>query len=326
MATRENGMRRVKWKQGVGLLASVGVLLFSLFAGAAVEDNAQLFSKEARDKANDSIREFQSQRRLQIVVHTQLETPAGTQASVLAESMLVQRKVSGFLVWIALKPKRQIVAVYSPEMGNLLPHPDEPRLKMLASFHKEDYDGGLDALLGELKTQVTQAKEARSSGECGYAVGRRMEAAERKRNVRRAWWFLAGVGGLVLVVVLLVRLGRRSTGTNGPTGGSDGSGYAGPSAGMPWGPSMGGGSTGGGWVKPVVGGIAGAMAGNWIYDQLTGRGQAHADAGSSGDVQHRDGWHGSDGGQVGGSFGGTGGDEWGAGADSDPGSSGGDDW
>lgn len=312
-------MRNATWKRAVGLIFALIAMVTSSFAWGAVEDNAALFSKPARDKANEFIREFGSQHHLQIVVRTEAEVPVDTKAAILAQKMVSDRKISGFLALIVLKPKRQLATVFSPQMGNLLMHPDEPRLKMLAAFQREDFDGGLDALLMEIKDQVASAQSTRLLPDRGHAGGLRdVPAREQKSKV--GYWILAGFVGIVLLGAILMFVARRSRGPSGP-----GLGGPGSDPGVPFGGSLGGGSGGGGWVKPVVGGIAGAMAGNWLYDQLTGRGHAHADTGSTGAPQGGDNWSNSDAGQIGGSFGGTGGDDWGGTSGSDSSSSGGGD-
>jgi uncharacterized protein len=123
------------------------------------------------------------------------------------------------------------------------------------------------------------------------------------------------VGGIVVISLLSRMFGAGRTGY-GPAG--NGPGYG------PGGYAPGPGYGGGGFLQSLTGGIFGAMAGHWLYDQFSGHPhQAHA-----GDSN----WSGSDDSSEptnddGGFSGGTdfGGGDFGGGGDSGGGDSGGGD-
>lgn len=302
------------------LFGFIFISFFSLVdAHAAVEDQAGLFSDQARNWANTTIREIESGIGQQVVIRTEKSMPDGKEARAFAEEEVQRRKLSGLLLLVSLQPHKRVVLVSSPDMHARLSDEEALRQRMIASFEKSDFDGGLRASLLALKSQLDVSKSRLAHPN---EDGTRTILPKRRAGI--SWfWILLGIGGVVFLASFIIsRFSGRAGGGSSSPGGSGVSQSAYPS-------SMGGGYGGGGgsWVKPVVGGIAGAMAGNWIYDQLSNR--SHADdsrpfsGSSSGEVHN-------DGGQIGGSFGSSGGaDDWGAGdtsSDSGSGGSGGDDW
>jgi hypothetical protein len=88
-------------------------------------------------------------------------------------------------------------------------------------------------------------------------------------------FLLIGLGILAVLVLLRVLGGLfgRSAGTGYP---NQMGGYGGPRPGMgPGGPGYYGGpgygGRGGGFFSGLLGGLGGALAGNWLYDQMSGR-------------------------------------------------------
>jgi uncharacterized protein len=83
----------------------------------------------------------------------------------------------------------------------------------------------------------------------------------------------------------------------------------------------------------MLGGLGGAMAGNWIYDQMSGRHHHRSDAGLGPDpgvtdqtTPANDDWGGGDGGMSWGNDAGGGGSDWGGGGSDWGGGGGGGDW
>ena len=145
-----------------------------------------------------------------------------------------------------------------------------------------------------------------------------------------------GILGLFLVIRILGALfsaGRGGYANQGRMGGPGGGyGPGGPGYGAP---GYGGGGGGGGFMSSMFGGIGGALAGNWLYDQFSGRHHGSVDQASydpaTGAAPAPDAspeWgEGGAGGDWGGDAGGAGGD-WGGGGGGggDWGGGGGGDW
>ena len=87
-----------------------------------------------------------------------------------------------------------------------------------------------------------------------------------------------GVGALVVVMLLVSIVGalfRRNTGGMTPAGAGGPGGYPGQGGYMGQGGYGGGGGWGGGMLGGALSGLGGALLGNWVYDQFSGR-SAHA--------------------------------------------------
>jgi uncharacterized protein len=203
-------------------------------------------------------------------------------------------------------------------------------------FRERQFDEGLIA--GSTATADALAA-ARPAGARGAAplVDRNVVTPDEPRpaadNRGSGMGVLLILGGVLVGIVLLSRMlgnrqpAMRRDGYPGqPLGGQD------PYAGQPGGPvPYGAPQPRGGFLPGLFGGLGGAIAGNWIYDQMTGRhghGPGHADPyGQAGNAlppdpgplaQGGDDWGGGDGGMDWGG-GDMGGGDWG-------GDAGGGDW
>jgi uncharacterized protein len=125
------------------------------------------------------------------------------------------------------------------------------------------------------------------------------------------------VGGIILVMIVFRMIGAMMGGGNrggyGAPGQMGGPGYGGGYGG--------GGGGGGGFMSSLFGGIGGAMAGNWLYDQFSGRhrggneGYAPPAGGEAPPTETGGGDWGGTAGDDGGDWGGGGGDAGGGGGD-----------
>lgn len=218
----------------------------------------------------------------------------------------------------------------------------------ISAFKKGDFDAGLKEGVETIAREVAAAR-AESGGHLRQAAAPaagpiRVRPGAKAGANSFGLGSLLGIGLLIVAVLVGIRLlgslfggGQRAY---GPGMGQPGMGQPGmgPGYGGP-GYGAGGGGRGGGFLSSLMGGIGGAVAGNWLYDQFSGRhhGGTYADttssvpdseaaptsggdewgggAGTGGDW----GGGGDDGGGGGGDWGGGGGGDWGGGG-------GGGDW
>lgn len=311
-------------------------------ATALVDDQAGLFSSEVVQKANRVIEHIQRDTTppKQVVVVTLPELPAGKEADELARSRFSERSLDGVLVLVVKKPHKLALSIgRETEVGFTRADGEAMRRAMLAGFAANKYDEGLLEGLRVAETRLIRAfplaspsrasrPQERATGG-GYNMAPRGEAETRSRE-GFPWIWVLGIGGILFIGYLGVRaLGRAGAGS-GPTRFGGGSGYVGGPGGVPGatGPMAGGGGLG----RSILGGIAGAAAGSWLYDRFardhTGDNSslpsAHAEPGSHRDDVDTD--HGSVGTTIGGS---GGGDDWGGGGgggDFGGGDGGGGDW
>lgn len=198
----------------------------------------------------------------------------------------------------------------------------------VSEFKRGDFDAGLIQGAEALASAAATLPSARTVA-AGAPVRRGVPA---QKGGGSGFTFILIIGGIVLAVLVGMRIlgslfGAGRGGYGAPGGmrpGMGGPGMGGP--GMGYG---GGGGGGGGFFSSLLGGIGGAMAGNWMYDQFRGRGHdagyGAGDVGSTGvdpAPQENADWGGGFGGDWGG--GGGGGGDWGGGGGGDWGGGGGD--
>jgi uncharacterized protein len=332
----------------------------SLFAATArgegpsrVDDRAGLFGEDAIRQADRIIAHIYRDTlpHKEVVVQTLPSLPAGEEANALARSTFQKRRIDGVLVLLVKQPHKLALTVGS-QTEDRFPAADAERMRrsMIAGFSKGDYDGGLLAGLRFAETQLVAAFPRDQAMGAAGASETPVEQAHEHHASPLLWLLL--LGGAALVVMALVRSGRRSSGPGGPSINSDGpgglpgsrfptyvGGGPGGSMGTPGGTPGATWGGGGGWGRSILGGIAGAAAGNWIYDRLVrdhggSAGDLHPSAPPRGE-DHDLGAPSSDQGDVGATFGGSGdGNDWGgdasdtadSGSSDIGGSDGGNDW
>lgn len=340
--------RLAKTVLSMSILGAVIALAPMLVHAADIADGGGFFSSEAIAKANQSIRDLEQKSGYEIRIETYATTPNGN-AEAVSKMEPKQREVffsnwihdraeatksRGLLVLICKEPSHLRIwagtpiqrAGFGAAQGKVI------RETLLSGFKAKDYDVALSNTVTELESTFkslnrTNSKAAPATGSSKHLNPIGAPSRVNNEPVHRAptpaprqspW------GGLIVVLMLVIGgifvmslIGRLFGGgrSYGPSGsGQGGYGYG-----------------GGGFMSGLTGGIFGAMAGNWLYDQFSGH---HASAGethSSNDFSNRDdssngGWFDSGSGSSdsgfsggtdfgGGDFGGGGGGDVGGGGD-----------
>ena len=173
----------------------------------------------------------------------------------------------GIYVLIA-RDEAKIDVIVSKPFRNAI---DPTRLRAIegafvAGLKNRDFDGALLGGVKSIDSEVSTARAELGGLRQGVPAGR---VGRNGRVVNRGGSFgissLLGIGLLVFGVLFVVRLlgslfrGGGMQGAYGP-GRTGAGGYS---------PGYGGG--GGGFMSSMFGGIGGALAGNWLYDQFSGR-------------------------------------------------------
>lgn len=313
----------IGWSRSRARLAGLVLLSCSLLATAAqaatptvpaVDDRAGLFSDSAVKNANQIIKRIYENTtpHKQVFVETLPALPAGKEADALSAERFRQHNADGLLILMVKAPHKLAVTV-GRATEERFHDAGAARKTMLERFRQDDYDGGLLAGLHVVESGFRREFTA------GAPVSARVKNSESQPEQAGSspwlWLLLLGGGGLLAVGVWRF-LGRRASASSsyqpqfGERGLGHGLGSAGPSNIGYGAGGVGGG--GGGWARPVLGGVAGALAGNWLYDRLfhgDREGLAHAATGaapedhSAAEADH---------GEVGSTLGGYGaGDDWG---------------
>jgi uncharacterized protein len=278
---------------------------------ATIRDQAGMFSPEAVSQASARLERTERESRMPVTI----ETVDSLNGESIDQAVIDHAKRAGArgLYFLIAKREHRIEGAVSPEFRRVFS--TNRILGIRRAFAERmkagDADGALEASAAAIGREVSQARAA------APVPGVPQRARPRSSGLGSLLTIgLLIVGGLFLFRLLGNLFGaRRGYGAPGQMGGP---GY---------GPGYGGG--GGGFMSSMFGGIGGALAGNWLYDQFSGRHHGGStDSTSYGDQGVSDaGGDWATPGDGGGDWGGGGGDvggggDWGGGG----GDGGGGDW
>jgi uncharacterized protein len=335
-------MWKPRWLLALPLALAASATLGT--AGAAsVRDQANLFSADAVQQAETELNRVESENKIPITIET---IPSLNGESIEDVSLAHAKRAGskGIHVLIA-KKEHQIYDRVSRTYSGAINAARQATIREAfeASFKKGDFDGGLLQGVKAIASTVSAARgEFRAAvpaqGRGGPMLGRRANPGGGGFGLGS----LLGIGLLIVGVLFFFRLiGSLFRGAGSAPGQMGGPGYR-----PGYGGGMGGG--GGGFMSSLFGGIGGAMAGNWLYDQFSGRHHGSVDqtsydpatgaapapdaapewgeGGAGGDWGGDAGggggdWGGGGGGGGGGDWGGGGGGDWGGGGGGDDGGS-----
>ncbi len=351
-------------------LVAIPVILGAMFLaplsrGAVVRDTAGMFSKNAVKKARARLDKLERATHIPIVIETIESIPGiDPDASAAARSKAIDALAvrrdeeiadEGIYILIAKRDHAISPVLIRKRLAHVLPidKRDAIRDALRAEFRAGKFDSGLLAAVEAMEQALEGVSAAKTEGhginpplairDHGGAVPR----PARHSGFGSFFLIILGIFGVLLILRVIGGLFGRRTGPGygAPMGGMPRPGYGGgPGYG---GPGYGGG--GGGFFSGLLGGLGGALAGNWIYDQFSGRhhqGMTSADAGympGETSVAPDDGgnaivggdddiggggatWDDAPGGDAGGGDWGGGGGDWGGGGGDWGGGGGGGDW
>lgn len=221
-----------------------------------------------------------------ISVQTVDKLPAGMDVKAAAERKAADVRLDGVMIYISKAPEKLHVFVGKTTVSQFGSADQKSVVdSLIKAFKARNFDEGILAaateVSGKLKagfplaaaTPATGTTAATGSGATGSGLP--------------LWaWIAIGVVGFFIVMRILGALFAPAA----PAGMAGAPGYGG------------GGGGGGGFATGLMGGLFGAMAGNWIYNSMMG-GSSHHSGGSSsggGDSYGASGSGGPDGGEAGG--------------------------
>jgi uncharacterized membrane protein YgcG len=268
--------------------------------GSAVLDRAGMFGSDAVHKANARLEQLERATKIPVVIETIAEIPgldknASPEAKREAiNAVAVKRdnalKDEGIYYLISKNDHLNSEILVRERFASLLPRSKRESIghAFLTEFKKKDFDGGLlhgvQAIERALEgaTVGHRAANAPSGLEPLHQPAAGAKARGGQSTMGTFLLIILGIFGVLLVLRLLGGLFSRSAGAGypGQMGGMGmprpGMGAGGP--GYYGGPGYGG--RGGGFFSGMLGGLGGALAGNWLYDQFSGRhgGMNSADA------------------------------------------------
>ena len=252
------------------LPAVVAMLLGASIAHAemsGIRDNAGFFSTRAKTEALKNIGEIGRRFNKDLVVETFSEIPHDIKQGVdlnnktalsrlyeqWAEKQAKQQRVNGIYILLLKEPAHLHVLVGNDTQRNAFTLKDRDALVtlMLAKLRNKQNDSAL--LEGVTYVNATMRSHLPDRGRAP-ATGRNVRAPSSSH------WLLT-----ILIIALVAWIVMRIVGRLFAGGGGGGA-YSGGGA---MAPGYGGGG-GGGLLTSVLGGMFGAAAGMWIYDQFSG--------------------------------------------------------
>ena len=248
-----------------------------------VRDEAKLFKPETVAKANATLREIKDRYKKDLLIETYPEIPADRKKDYKPEEKgaFFQKwardraravEVNGVYILICKEPKHLQVEVGNETRKKAFTTENRDDLAKLLTdkFRKSDWDGGLtegvDFVETKLRTNLGRTSEATpGAARPAPPVARGGDAAhvggDDKGSGIMGWICI----GLVVLLGVWVLFGLIRAFTGGGARGGYGPGYGG---GGGYGPGYGGG--GGGFLSSLVGGMFGAAAGMWMYNNVFG--------------------------------------------------------
>jgi hypothetical protein len=282
-------MTTFRWLLAIPVML-VATIAASSAQAATIRDRAGIFGAGAREKAQTELDRIEKASGIPIVIETidaipGLDGSAPTEARRKAIDALAlerDRVIRDEGIYILISKRDHVISHVMIREREAVVLPLEKRDAIQEAFLKEfrnhgNYDGGL---MNGVKAIEHSLEGVSAGGAVAHAGGAHARVANRAGGAKAAGgqstivtflWILAGIFGVLLVLRLVGGLFGRSAGAGYP--GQGGMGM--PRPGMGGGPGYYGGpgygGRGGGFFSGLLGGLGGAVAGNWLYDQFSGR-------------------------------------------------------
>ncbi len=323
-------MNRFRWLAVLPITA-LSALVSGSAEASSVRDRAGIFSPAVVKKVEAQLDQIERKSGVPIVIETIDSLPGiARDASSSDKSQLVERVAEqrareigyeGVYLLISKNDRVFSKVLVREQLESRLPR--EKRLSVRDALRDEfkagRFDEGLIRTVKILDSSLTGPVRALAPRGVPGPPAQRGEAHGSKFGVGSLLAIGLGIFGVLLLFrVLGGMFGRSAGGYHGPmqAGGMPGPGM-GPGVGGPgYGPGYGYGGRGGGLFSGMLGGLGGALAGNWLYDQFSGRhAGSHSDASSYTPTDTSTGYDPAGGGFVGGDDDGGGGTSWDSGND-----------
>lgn len=247
-------------------------------AASFVDDSGKFFSDTAIKELTSLIERIKNTAGKEVYVVT-VGKLTGKSIAEAAVEFGRARRVNGVVIYISREPSKLAVEV-GKNTAKLIT--DDKKLMvrdtMVRAFKEKRFDDGILQAVGLLENQMKYKP-------VGMITGHNQQMpiqGEPKRTKGTNWLLLLLliVGGF-LILRMILRAISGGQAQQGLPGGAPGLG------GKPGMPGVGG---GGGFMNSLLGGLGGAMLGNWLFNSFSGH---HNDSVSAGNMTGQDSWGGS---------------------------------
>jgi uncharacterized membrane protein YgcG len=278
-------MINLRWLLAVSVMLAATLVAAPATADAAtIRDRAGLFSKDAVKQAEARLNKVEHSSGVTTVIETidaipgveKSTPPAKRKLAIDALATERDRRIHDEGIYLLISKREHLIShvLVRERLDDVLPIGKRDAIKdaFVAEFHNGDFDAGL---LSGVKAIETALEGVHGRGATGGAlVERRVQQHRADGGGRPAagrstfgtfLMIILGIFGVLLVLRLVGGLFGRSAAQGYPGPGGVGM----PRPGMGMGPGYYGGG-GGGFFSSILGGLGGALAGNWLYDQFSG--------------------------------------------------------
>jgi uncharacterized membrane protein YgcG len=279
-------MVSIRWLLAIPV-ALAATLLAAPADASSVRDSAKMFSRDVVRKAEARLESLERTTHIPVVIET-IQEIAGLEHSAAQaarrkalDALAVHRDeaIHADGVYILISKREHLIShvLVRERYSDLLPieKRDAIRQAFIEDFKQQNFDGGL---MRAVETIEKSLHGVSGRGRAERVPARVPAPLQHGAAGRKAVAGGSTMGTFLLIVVgifgvlLLLRLLGGLFGRSARPGMPGGMGMGRP--GMGGGPGYYGGGYGGGgggFMSSLFGGLGGALAGNWLYDQFTGR-------------------------------------------------------
>jgi uncharacterized membrane protein YgcG len=272
-------------------LAVVALTTWTPARASSIRDNAKMFHSEAVQQAESRLERIERSSGIPVVIETIKSIPglplkADKDEKERAINKLAEKRdkeIHDEGIYLLISDSDRVISetLTREYLATVLPLAKRHAIRdaFIAGFRNKDFDGGLLNGVKAIETALNgvEVKNRNAHSPVPVAPGARVRGAAGGGSMLGT---ILLIGGGILAVFLILRV------LGGLFGRSAGSGYPNQAGGMGMprpgmGPGGGGpgyyggggygGRGGGGFFSGLLGGLGGAMAGNWLYDQMSGR-------------------------------------------------------
>jgi uncharacterized membrane protein YgcG len=283
-------MANLRWVLAISV-ALAAIVVTTPVPAATIRDSAGMFSPAVVKKLEAELDRLERTTKIPVVIETidaipglDKDAPTSVRRKAIDQLAVKRDKAirdEGIYLLISKHDKVFSPVLIRERYAALLPveKRDAIRDALHEEFKQGNYDAGLTRAVETIEQALEKATVVNRGAKVPGVLPRRAEAGQSTMGT-----FLMILLAIVAVLVVLRILGGllSRSGSSGYPGQMGGMGMQRPGMGQGPGYFGGGGGgygggRGGGFFSSLMGGIGGAVAGNWLYDQFSGRhGNAHS--------------------------------------------------
>jgi hypothetical protein len=265
--------------------------------GSEIKDEARLFSPRVVEEARRRLDRLEQSTNIPVVLETIDHIPGFQGRGATDDEKRSERReainrwaerrdsqIHDEGIYIGISKRESVIShpLIRKRLERVLPEEklEDIRRAFIEGFRQKDFDGGLKNGVMAIEKALHGVRLERTTGAARAGAPVPVRPGVRRGPAGGGGGFLftllligLGIVGVLIVVRVVGGLFGRGAGYPNQMGGMggprQGMGPGGPGYYGGGGPGYGG--RGGGLFSSILGGLGGALAGNWLYDQMSGR-------------------------------------------------------